>query len=126
MAEQLSLHRHAAPSFRLVVAIHDLDKKPVRELDEDQLFDFYLNGHYFHTDERTLQFFFQLLPESLRETKRVFQVVLAKRSKRLLEYHLLVIRALAIKALTPGVFTSEILRPEDDASPTARTYQIPV
>jgi hypothetical protein len=77
MAEQLRLHRHAAPSFRLVVAIHDLDKKPVRELDQDQLFDFYWNGHYFHTDERTLQFFYQLPPENLRETKRVFQIGLA-------------------------------------------------
>lgn len=109
----------------IVLEVHDMQKRPVREIKEDELFKLYLNGHFFHTDEHALQFFYQLPREALTKAKVAFQFILGKRTSRILAYYPLVLKALASKKLKPGVFTTEILHAgEEPDSPSARTFPL--
>jgi hypothetical protein len=101
-----------SPSFALEP--FDPSGKPIKLIEEDQMFDLYLNCHYSHTDVRGAQLFYQLPASDRQKAHKAFQLSLSRYVKRLNAYLPLVVKYLNSPLLPKGGFSVTI-----DASPVS-------
>ena len=86
----------------------DPNGKSIKFIEEDELFDLYLNCQYFHTDVRGAQLFYQLPASDRQKAHKVFQLSLSRYVNRLNAYLPLVVKCLNSALLPKGGFAFTI------------------
>jgi hypothetical protein len=90
------------PLFRFDV--FDTAGKVIHEFRDEEIFDLYINCHYFHTDPRGAEFFFKMPEPSRTNCNHAFQLALFRYVRRFHAYVPLVVKVLMSSVLPVGRF----------------------
>jgi hypothetical protein len=105
MVERLdNIKKDFTSAMQLMMVVGDENRKPIKHVTEQELFDVYLNSKYFHSDSRGFQYFYQY-PQSAQQTMaKIFQFGLARYVLRLKAYMPIVARTVDAGLVPLGAF----------------------
>ncbi len=99
---RIKLEFAKGPLFRFDV--FDTGGTVIHKFHDDEIFDLYINCHYFHTDPRGAEFFFKMPEPSRTNCNHAFQLALFRYVRRFHAYVPLVVKVLMSSALPVGRF----------------------